>query len=104
MIGGAVLSLRETTRPWPIDLQLQNGPTKVSLVGTMLDPMAFEGADLKLKLAGPDMSLLSELLGLPLPKTPNYQIAGQLDLANKRVQLHDGKARGRGSSDSAAFN
>jgi AsmA family protein len=100
MIGGALLSLRDTTQSWPIDLQLQNGPTKVSLVGTMLDPMAFEGADLKLKLAGPDMSLLSELLGLPLPKTPNYQIAGQLDFANKRVQLHDFKAR-VGSSDLA---
>src|SRR5690349_15699930 len=34
MIGGALLSLRDKKTPWPIDLALVNGPTKLSLSGT----------------------------------------------------------------------
>ena len=59
-----------------------------------------QGADLKLRFAGPDMSLLGELTGLPVPRTPSYQITGQLDFANERVQLRDLAAR-VGNSDFA---
>ena len=38
--GGALLSLRDATRPYPIDLEIVNGATRVSLVGTVHDPMA----------------------------------------------------------------
>ena len=79
---------------------LQNGPTQVTLVGTVLNPMALQGVNLTLRFAGPDMSQLSELTGLPLPRTPNYQLIGQLDFANQRVQLRDFIAR-VGSSDLA---
>jgi uncharacterized protein involved in outer membrane biogenesis len=99
-VGGALLALEDASHPWPIDLRLQNGPTQVTLVGTMLNPIALQGADLKLHFAGPDMSQLSELIGLPLPRTPNYQLTGQLDFANQRVQLRDFIAR-VGSSDLA---
>ena len=37
--GGAVLNLRDAERPWPVDLQLSNGPTRVSLKGTVRDPV-----------------------------------------------------------------
>ena len=99
-VGGALLALEDISRPWPIDLRLQNGPTQVTLVGTVLNPIALQGADLKLHFAGPDMSQLSELTGLPLPRTPNYQLTGQLDFANQRVQLRNFTAR-VGSSDLA---
>ena len=99
-VGGALLVLEDVSRPWPIDLRLQNGLTQVTLVGTVLNPMALQGADLKLHFAGPDMSQLSELTGLPLPRTPNYQLTGQLDFANQRVQLRNFIAR-VGSSDLA---
>ncbi len=97
-VGGALLSLQDTTQPWPIDLQVQNGPSQVSLVGRVSDPMAMQGAELKLHLAGPDMSLLGALTGLPLPQTPDYQLTGQLEFAGHRVQLRDFSAR-IGNSD-----
>jgi AsmA family protein len=100
MVGGALLSLRDTAHPWPIDLRVQNGPTEVSLVGTMRDPLAMQGADLKLHFAGPDMSLLRAITGLPLPQTPRYQVTGQLDFAEHRVRLRDFSAR-VGNSDLA---
>jgi uncharacterized protein involved in outer membrane biogenesis len=97
-VGGALLALEDASRPWPVDLRLQNGPTQVTLVGTVLNPMALQGVNLKLHFAGPDMSQLSELTGLPIPRTPNYQLTGLLDFANERVQLRNFNAR-VGSSD-----
>ncbi len=95
--GGALLSLRDET-PYPVNLQVANGPTKVSLTGTVKDPLAFAGADLKLDLAGPDMSLLLPLTGIAIPKTPAYRITGQLDYAAGSVRFTH--AAGKvGSSD-----
>jgi uncharacterized protein involved in outer membrane biogenesis len=98
LVGGALLSLRDTAQPWPLDLRIQNGPTEVSLTGTVQNPMAMQGADLKLHFAGPDMSLLTQLTGIPVPKTPAYQLTGQLDFSKSLVQLRDFTAR-VGNSD-----
>ena len=95
--GGALLSLRDDA-PYPITLHVANGPTKVSLTGTVKDPLAFQGADLKLELAGPDMELLQPLVGVAIPKTPAYRIAGQLDYQAGLVKFTG--AQGKvGSSD-----
>ena len=98
MIGGAVLSLRNSSQPWPVDLKLQNGQTKVSLVGTLQDPLHFTGADLGLQLAGQDLGQLEKMTGIPLPKTPPFNASGHLDFANGRVQFRDFLGR-LGSSD-----
>jgi len=98
LIGGAVLSLRDKNKPYPIDLQLANGPTKVKLNGTVQDPLAFSGANLKLDLSGPDMALLTPLASFGLPKTPPYSITGGLDYENKAIRFNDFNGR-VGSSD-----
>ncbi len=97
--GGALLSLRDET-PYPVNLQVANGPTKVSLTGTVKDPLAFAGADLKLDLAGPDMSLLLPLTGIAIPKTPAYRIAGRLDYGPGSIRF-TGATGKVGSSDLA---
>lgn len=89
LVGGAILSLRDTKQPYPVALRLVNGPTHVALVGTIDDPMALKGLDLKLDLAGPDMSLLYPLTAIPIPKTPAYRITGQLDYADRRIRFDD---------------
>lgn len=89
LIGGALLSLRDSSKPYPIDLRIANGPTQVTLVGTVQDPLTFAGADLKLNLKGPDMALLYPLTGIPLPKTPPYHVGGQLDYADQKIRFHD---------------
>ena len=96
--GGALLSLREADKPYPVDLQLANGPTKLSLVGTVQDPLSFRGADVKADLSGPDMARLLPLTGIAVPPTPPYQITGKLDYEAGRVRFTD--ARGKiGNSD-----
>ncbi|WP_158747513.1 AsmA family protein [Acidisphaera sp. L21] len=87
LVGGALLSLRDTSQPYPIDLHIANGPTRVVLTGSVKNPLNFAGADLKLQFSGPDMALLTPLTGVPIPETPAYSIAGKLDYADKKVRF-----------------
>jgi len=101
MVGGALLSLRDAEHPWPIKLDLANGPTRVTLDGTLRDPVAFKGADVRVGFTGPDMGLLEPLVGFPIPKTPAYQITGKLDLDGlEKIRLTDFQGR-LGNSDIA---
>src|SRR5437764_572996 len=88
LVGGAILSLEDAGHPYPVDLKLANGPTHIRLVGTLTDPLTFGGADLKLELAGADMRDLYHLTGIPIPETPAYRIAGQLDYADHKFRFH----------------
>ncbi len=97
-IGGAVLSLRDKQRPYPIDLNVANGPTHVRLVGTIEQPLSFGGARLKLLFAGPDMSLLFPLTAVPIPQTPPYRVEGNLDYTRDHIEFRDFHGR-VGSSD-----
>ncbi len=87
LIGGALLSLRDTAHPYPVDLHLANGPTHVALTGTVQNPLNFAGANLKLEFAGPDASKLTPLTGVPIPETPPYSIAGKLDYTDKKIRF-----------------
>ncbi|WP_043836728.1 AsmA family protein [Muricoccus aerilatus] len=98
--GGAVLALQDQDKPWPIEMQLANGPTRVNLQGSLRNPLELQGADVRLEMQGPDMGLLQALTGVPIPKTPAYRIAGQLDYADGRVRFRDFQGR-MGSSDLA---
>ncbi|WP_424810914.1 AsmA family protein [Roseococcus sp. YIM B11640] len=93
MTGGALLGLRDASRPWPMRMQLANGPTQVKLEGTVTEPLALRGADLRLELQGPDMKLLMPLTGVPIPTTPAYRVAGRLDFTEGRVRFHDMQGR-----------
>ena len=97
-VGGALLSLRDTANPYPVDLHLANGPTKVSLTGTLENPLNFAGAKLKLEFSGPNGALLTPLTGVPIPETPPYSLAGGLDIDGKAIKFEHFVGR-LGSSD-----
>ncbi|MGO3518048.1 MAG: AsmA family protein [Acetobacter cibinongensis] len=78
-IGGAILSFVADKAPYPVDLRVQNGPTTATLQGSIVHPLVLGGAQLKLHFAGPDMSLLYPLTGVPIPQTPAYSVTGNLD-------------------------
>ncbi len=98
LTGGALLSLRDETTPWPVDLRIANGPTRARLHGTLRNPLAFAGADLRLEFAGPNMELLTPLTGVPIPKTPAYRLTGRIYYAEGRVRFTDMDGR-VGNSD-----
>jgi len=97
-VGGALLTLRDASHPYPVDIHLANGPTKVSLVGTVENPLSFAGARLKLAFSGPNMALLYPLTGIPIPETPPFSIAGNLDYQRPNIRFTNFEGR-VGSSD-----
>ena len=87
--GGALLTLRDKAAPYPLSLQVANGPTHVSAEGTVENPLQFGGAHVRLVFAGPDMGLLYPLTGVPIPSTPAYHVAGNLAYASGRIAFQD---------------
>jgi AsmA family protein len=87
LVSGSVLALRDASRPFPIDLHLANGATRVDLTGTVNDPMHFAGTSLKLTFVGADMADLYPLTGIPIPKTPGYKLTGQLTYADRKLVM-----------------
>ena len=98
LVAGALLTIRDAANPYPIDLQVANGQTRVSLVGTVQNPLKFAGANLSLVFQGADMAQLYPLTGVPIPSTPPYRIAGHLDYTQSRIVFRDFEGR-LGSSD-----
>ncbi len=96
--GGALLTLRDPSNPYPVDLHIMNGSTTVALTGTVEQPLTFGGARLKLSLAGQDMANLYPLTGIPIPATPPYSVTGNLDYAKDTIRFDDFHGR-VGSSD-----
>ena len=88
-IGSSVLTLRDPANPYAIDLKLANGATRVSIDGTLLRPLAFGGADVRLELRGDNLADLYPLTGVPLPTTPAFKLVGQLDYAKPNIRFKD---------------
>ncbi|MES2683232.1 MAG: AsmA family protein [Pseudomonadota bacterium] len=98
--GGSLLSLRSPENPYPVDLMVESGSTRVSLKGSLLDPLQFAGAKLRLILQGPNLSALADFTQLPLPNTPPYKLEGDLDYQAGRILFRDFKGL-MGESDLA---
>ena len=77
-VGGSALILRQTDQPYPVDLEVVYGGTRLTLKGTIQDPFQNQGVDLQLALSGSDLSEIFPLLGIPGPPTPPYRISGKL--------------------------
>jgi hypothetical protein len=96
--GGTVLGLADEVNPWPLELAVENGTTRASLRGTISDPLALAGADLRLELSGPDMRFLTPLTGVPMPSTAAFRVAGRLSYGERRFRFTE--IRGQvGNSD-----
>ncbi len=77
--GGALLSLRKADNPYPIKAQAVFGTTKASADGVLIDPLRLKGENVNFTLEGSDLALLYPIVGVPIPPTPAYKIAGALN-------------------------
>ncbi|MGK7296374.1 MAG: AsmA family protein [Candidatus Wenzhouxiangella sp. M2_3B_020] len=84
-----LLDIRLPDRPYAVGLDATIVETRIELDGTLLRPLALEGLDLQLALAGPNPQRLSRLLGVPLPELPPYDVSGQLGMETNRWSLSD---------------
>jgi AsmA family protein len=87
--AGSLLSLRERLEPYPIDIEVVFGNTKVTAKGTLRDPVQFQGPDLIYAVQGSDLSDFYPVIGVSLPKTPPYNLSGHLTSEGKRWILSD---------------
>lgn len=78
-LGGSLLGLRDAAQPYRVEAAMAHGATKLGLKGSVAQPSTLGGATLRLTLAGADLGALFPLLGVPLPATPPYELAGALD-------------------------
>lgn len=98
--GGSMLSLREPSNPYPVDFAAETGGTRIALKGTLLDPLQFAGANLRLLLRGPNLATIGRFTRLPLPNTPAYRLEGRLNVQGHSILFQDFKGL-MGKSDLA---
>lgn len=76
--GGSLLSLRDKTLSYPIDIRGSMGPTSASAKGHVTSLLTFSVLDLNIELRGGNLSELFPLIGVVLPDTPPYRTKGRL--------------------------
>lgn len=76
--GGSLLALRESDDPYPLAVEFVVGPSRVTVSGTLAEPVRFEGLDLAVGLSGPNLGRWTRITGVPLPMTAPYDLEGRL--------------------------
>ena len=75
---GGVVSLLDTTTPFPLQADMHVGDNHVVIAGTLTDPAHLAALDLQMQLASGSMSHLYPLTGITLPDTPPFSTRGHL--------------------------
>src|SRR5437763_2938997 len=65
--GGSALMLRNTSEPYPLDLEIAYAGTSLTAKGTVQDPFVWTGANVALTLNGPNLDQISSMLGIHGP-------------------------------------
>jgi uncharacterized protein involved in outer membrane biogenesis len=76
---GSVLALSSADKPYPIKLRAASGATRARIDGTLMDPLHLKGEEMNFVLEGKDMAEMFAIVGVPLPPTPQYKLAGHLN-------------------------
>jgi len=72
------LDLRNSERPFHIDVRASVGETKAHASGASRTPLQFDAFTIHVEVTGPNLGELWPLAGLPLPDTPPYALQGEL--------------------------
>lgn len=93
MRSGSYQALQESENPWPLNLSIKIGNTSFKSDGVAAKPLSFDGLDFTILLEGDDLAKLFPIIGIPLPPTAPYRLAGQLkrDGAVWQVAKLDGR-------------
>ncbi len=83
------LELQGKAQPYQLDLTAQAGETRARATGTLTEPLQTENISLEFEMRGPDLAQLYEFVGLVLPKTPPYELKGQLTRHGDQISYED---------------
>ncbi len=82
--GGSMVRLRETEKPYPVDVEFKSGATTIRAEGTVTDPVQLSGLDIDLAIEGPTLGDIFPVIQVPLPDTPPYRLEGALGKEGER--------------------
>lgn len=75
---GGLLALQDAAQPFPVQVDLRAGATRVQVEGTLTDPKNLGALDLRLRMSGDSLGNLQPLIGVVLPDSPKYATDGRL--------------------------
>jgi uncharacterized protein involved in outer membrane biogenesis len=87
--SGDVVSLQDSGKPFPMQLELKAGETQLHMEGTVADVLQLSGVDMRVRIAGPTLANIYPLLLLPLPASPPYRLHGRLRRDGARYALDE---------------
>ena len=76
--GGSVLGLRDESSPYPLQLEVSIGATRLRADGRITGLAQLTAVDLQVGLRGGSLAQLDALLGVGLPETRPYATTGRL--------------------------
>ena len=76
--GGSYENLRNSTEPYPLQVEFSAGKLKAKINGNLTEPLKVKGEDVTLDIQGDDMAKLYPLIHLVFPTTPPYRLKGHL--------------------------
>ncbi len=76
--GGPVLALRDEATPYALVIDATVGQTRVRANGTITSLLKISAMDMQMALSGDSLEQLYVLLGIALPRTRDYVLAGRL--------------------------
>lgn len=83
-MGGSVLGLNDQTTPYPLNVNLTLGHTKLQATGKVTSLTQFSALDMNIMLSGDSLDKLYPLIGIALPRTPVYFTKGRLQHTAKQ--------------------
>ena len=94
--GGPLINIHHD-QPYPFDLDVSAGDTRVTAKGTVPHPFDFGRLDLQVSMQGSNLNDLYYLTKIVLPTTPPYRIAGHLTRDGKIYDFTNASGRIGGS-------
>ena len=79
-------------QPYPVEGTVKSRESRLTIKGTVTNPLQLEAADLAISLEGPNPANLNPLTGWSLPSLAGYQLNGQLLWENQQLRLQDLRA------------
>ncbi|HWI28906.1 MAG TPA: AsmA family protein [Stellaceae bacterium] len=88
-IAGSFEAASDPATPSRVDLKGALGNGRVSLAGTVSDPMRLAGSDLQLRLAGRDLGAIGDALGLKMPELRHFTASARLTGGESHWSMRD---------------
>ncbi len=87
--AGSIAALHDEKTPFPLEVSLTAGDTSATIKGHLRGPLDQGGLDVQMNIKGTSMAKLFPLIGVVLPDSPPYSLAGRLEHETRTWRYRD---------------